>query len=372
MRLIEIELRRLEMSLVHPVVTAAERHVRRPLLLVRATTDLGIGDGECEALESTKYAGESVDTAEKVLATEIIPKLLTGNAEFASVDQLIADLSTSIAAPMAIAAIEMALLDGALRESGKSLASYLEVSRVAIPAGATVGIAPVRDVVDGVNEAFAAGIRRVKLKIAPDADVVPVRIVREAFPDVDLIVDANESYSLSDPSHRTALLALDELGIAAIEQPLERGEIGGHAQLVRELKTPILLDESIGNLEDLGRALDAGACSGVCVKPARLGGIFASLVARDQCLGASVPCAIGGLFEAGLGRAASIVVGALNGFDLGGDLGPSERYFEQDITPPHALVQGMLPVPSRPGIGVDLREDIVESLTARSQRFVSS
>ncbi|MGB9111799.1 MAG: o-succinylbenzoate synthase [Acidimicrobiales bacterium] len=372
MRLIEIELRRLELSLANPVVTAAERHARRPLLLVRATTDLGIGNGECEALESTTYAGESVDTVEEVLATKILPKLLTDDVEFESVEELIADLSTSIAAPMAIAALEMALLDAALRESGRPLASYLEVSRVAIPAGATVGIAPVRDVVHGVSEALAAGIRRVKLKIAPDLDVVPVRAVREDFPDVDLVVDANESYSLTDPSHRISLRALDELELAAIEQPLERGEISGHAQLVRELRTPILLDESIGNLEDLDRVLDAGACSGVCVKPARLGGIFASVVARDRCVAAAVPCAIGGLFEAGLGRTASIVVGALNGFDLGGDLGPSERYFEQDITLPHVLVQGMLPVPTRPGIGVDLREEVVESLTARSQRFVSS
>jgi o-succinylbenzoate synthase len=371
-RLIEIEIRRLELSLVNAVTTAAERHAGRPLLLVRVTTDLGIGDGECEALESTKYAGESVDTVEKTLATEVIPRLFAENAEFGSVEELTDDLSRSFAAPMAIAALEMALLDADLRHRGKSLASYLQAPRAAIPAGATVGIAPIRDVVSGVNEALASGIRRVKMKIAPDVDVVPVRTVRENFPELELVADANGTYSLGDPSHRTSLRALDELGLAAIEQPLSRGEIDGHAQLVGELRTPILLDESIGNLAELGRVLDAGACSGVCVKPARLGGIFASLAARDRCVAASVPCAIGGLFEAGLGRAATIVVGALDGFDLCGDLGPSSRYFERDITPAHALIQGMLPVPTRPGIGADLKKDVVESLTARTQRFVPS
>ena len=164
----------------------------------------------------------------------------------------------------------MALLDATLRARASSLASYLQVSRVAIPAGATVGIGPIRDVVASVHDAVSAGIRRVKLKYAPDADVVAVQEVRSEFPAVDLVVDAYGSYSLADPSHRMSCAALDELGLAAIEQPLEPGDLAGHAQLVSEFETMILLDESVSNLEDLDRALDAGACTGVCVKPGRL------------------------------------------------------------------------------------------------------
>ncbi len=360
------------MSLVTAVATATERHLHRPVLLVRLTTDVGVGWGECEALESTKYAGESVDTAENALASEILPALLNDGAEFESVEAAIAVVTSSSDARMAVAALEMALLDAALRARARSLASYLEVSRVAISAGAIVGIGPIRDVVADVHDAVSAGIRRVKLKIAPDADVVPAREVGREFPDVDLVVDANGSYSLADPSHRVSLRALDELGLAAIEQPLEPHDLAGHAQLVHEFETMILLDESISSLEDLDCALDAGACSGVCVKPARLGGILASRTARDRCVAAGVPCAIGGLFEAGFGRAASIVVGALDGFDLGGDLGPSARYFAQDITAPHTLNQGMLTVPMHPGVGVELRDDVVESLTASSRRFPAS
>jgi o-succinylbenzoate synthase len=366
-----IEIRRLEMSLVAPVTTAAERHLGRPILLVRLVSDLGIGDGECEALESTRYSGESVRTVEAALTKEIIPNLLAAGAEYPSVEEAIAVARSSSNARMAVAAVEMALLDAALRAEEKTLSSYLGASRVAIPAGATVGIGPVRNVVASVEEAFAAGIRRVKLKIAPDVDVVAVRVVRDAFSDVELVVDANGSYSFADPGHRSALRALDELGLAAIEQPLAAGDLDGHAQLVKELGTPILLDESVASLADLDRALDAGACSGVCVKPARLGGVLASRVARDRCLVAGVHCAIGGLFEAGLGRAASIAVGALDGFDLGGDLGPSSRYYEQDLTVPHALTRGMLRVPVRPGIGVDLLDDVVTSLTAQSQMFAA-
>jgi o-succinylbenzoate synthase len=371
-RVIEAELRRVEMSLVAPVTTATERHLERPVLVVRLTTELGPGAGECDALASARYSGESIDTAEVAIVREIIPKLLDRSFEFASVEEAIDAARASSDARMAVASVEMALLDAVLRAQGRSLASYLQAPRLAIPAGATVGIGPVRDVVAKINEAFASGIRRVKLKIAPDVDVVAVRAIRSEFPDVELVVDANGSYSLSDPSHRASLRALDGLGLAAIEQPLKAWQLDGHRQLVKELGTRILLDESITSLDGLDRALDAGACSGVCVKPARLGGILAARAARDRCAAAGIPCAIGGMFEAGLGRAASIAVGALDGFDLGGDLGPSARYFEKDITSAHTLTKGMLLVPMRPGIGVDLREDVLESRTARCERFVAS
>lgn len=360
------------MTLVAPVATAKERHVRRPILLLRVTTDEGVGYGECDALETTRYAGESIDTAEVTLAQSIIPDLLKRGAEYSSLEEAVGSLSTQGAAPMATSAIEMALMDAALRARGRSLATYLEVSRVAIPAGATVGIGPVRDVLAAVNDVVASGIRRIKLKIAPDVDVVAVRTIRDHCPDVEIVVDANGSYTISDPSHRAALRALDDFGLSAIEQPLSAEDLDGHAQLVKELRTRILLDESIANLDRLDRVLDAGACTAVCVKPARLGGIFAARKARDRCLAAGVPCAIGGLFEAGLGRAAAIAVGALDGFDVAGDLGPSSRYFRDDITTPHKLFQGMLPVPMRPGLGVDVRQDIVDALTARSHQFLPS
>ena len=47
-----------------------------------------------------------------------------------------------------------------------------------------------------------------KLKVAPGADIEPVRAVRERFPDVMLQVDANGAYSLRD-EHVDVLRALD-------------------------------------------------------------------------------------------------------------------------------------------------------------------
>ena len=66
---------------------------------------------------------------------------------------------------------------------------------------------------------------------------------------------------------------------------------------------------------------------------------------------------------------ATIAVGALDGFDLPGDLGASDRYFRPDITAPHELVDGGLRVPASPGLGVALDAAVVEAATARCRVF---
>jgi O-succinylbenzoate synthase len=93
---------------------------------------------------------------------------------------------------------------------------------------------------------------------------------------------------------------------------------------------------------------------------------------HDTCVAAGVHLSIGGMLEAGIARAASIAVGALRGFDLPGDLGSSDRYFRPDVTAPHVLVAGELPVPTGPGLGVVPDPAVVEAATARCRVFRAS
>ena len=62
-----------------------------------------------------------------------------------------------------------------------------------------------------------------------------------------------------------------------------------------------------------------------------------------------------------------MALASLPGFTLPGDLSPSRRYWERDIVDPEwTMAGGMLRVPlDRPGIGVEVDRDLVESLTVR-------
>jgi len=98
---------------------------------------------------------------------------------------------------------------------------------------------------------------------------------------------------------------------------------------------------------DFENAVALGALDGVSIKPARLGGVLIAKEIHDRAIELGLACAIGGMLESGIGRAAAIALGALPGFSIPGDLGASDRYFEPDLTTPHVLVDGQLLVPTR-------------------------
>jgi O-succinylbenzoate synthase len=217
------------------------------------------------------------------------------------------------------------------------------------------------ELLDAVGGYLAEGYLRIKLKIEPGWDVQPVRAVREAFGyEVPLQVDANTAYTLADARH---LARLDEFDLLLIEQPLPEDDLLGHAELARLIRTPVCLDESITSARVAATALRLGACSVINVKPARVGGYLEARRIHDlaEANGVSVWC--GGMLESGIGRAANVALAALPNFVLPGDTSASRRYFAQDITAPFELQDGHLSVPTGPGIGVQVLDDVLREVT---------
>jgi o-succinylbenzoate synthase len=357
-RIREIELRRVRLPLVRPFRTALGTDHERDVLVVRVATDEGEGWGECVAPREPFYAPEWVGGAQAVIREFLGPLLL---AEPVAADGVGTRLARVKGHPMAKAALEMAVLDAELRASGRSLAERLGAVRTAVECGVAVGIAgSVADLLHEVEGYLAAGYRRVKLKIRPGWDVEPVAAFRERFGDVALQVDANGAYTLADA---TALGALDPFGLLLIEQPLADDDLAGHARLARLIETPICLDESITSARVAREAIELGACSVVCIKPGRVGGYLEASRVHDVCRDHGVAAWCGGMLETGLGRAANLALAALPGFTLPGDLSASDRYFSRDLTPPFVLVDGHLPVPSAPGIGIAPDPDALRDLT---------
>jgi O-succinylbenzoate synthase len=369
MRVRAIELLRLELDLRFPLRTSAGEHAHRPLLLLRVHTVEGAsGIGECSALAEPTYTEEYADGAEAVLRGHLIPRLLADGGA-TSAEEGVRRLGDVRGNAMAKAGLEMALLDAELSERGESLADYLGVERPSIPAGANVSLGSPSSVSAEVRSVVEAGYRRVKIKIAPGADVAVVRTVRDAFPEVALSVDANGAYDLNRKDHRVALLDLDAFGLVCLEQPLAPGDLVASAELCAMLETPVILDESIVRRSDFETAAALSALDGVSIKPARLGGVIAAKAMHDRAHALGLSCSIGGMLESGIGRAAAIALGALAGFDLPGDLGASDRYFVPDLTAPHALVGGELIVCDGAGLGVALDEEEIARATIRAQLF---
>jgi O-succinylbenzoate synthase len=80
---------------------------------------------------------------------------------------------------------------------------------------------------------------------------------------------------------------------------------------------------------------------------------------------------VGGLLETGIGRAAALAVAALPGFVWPADLSASDRYWREDVTEPFELdPDGCLVVPSRPGLGVTVRPDVIRAATVWREQIV--
>ena len=370
--MLAVELTRLELELLSPFVTSSGELLRRPLILVRVITDGAEGVGECSALAEPTYTAEYADAAEEVLANHLLPRLMASR-RLASVEEAMGRLADVRGHAMAKAAVEMALLDAQGRTEGRSLASRLGAEHRLVPAGATVGLAEHPGaMLAAVRQAVEAGYGRVKCKIAPGRDLAPLAAVRTEYPALMLLADANGSYRLDSDDDLRALLALDGLGLVALEQPLAAGDLTGHATLRRRIETPLLLDESVSDLYALDAAVALEACDAVSVKPARLGGVLAAVDAVRRCERAGLSVAIGGMLESGVGRAASLAVAALGGQNFQCELGASDRYFSEDLTEPYLLHGGCLLVPDGPGLGVRLREEVLTAATVRVRSWRSS
>ena len=370
MQIVEVELLRLELELLVPLMTSAGEHRHRPLVIVKITTTESVGYGECSALLEPTYTEEYADGAEAVLRDQLLPRLLSGGLAI-TLETGLERLRPVRGHAMAKAAVEMALLDAELSPSGTSLATYLGATKSAIPAGANVSLGLPDSVSAAVDLAVAAGYSRVKVKIAPGYDVAVLRQVRDAFPTIALSADANGAYDFDNDAHRAALLEMDSLGLACFEQPLEPGELVRSAALCEMLATPVILDESVATRSDFETAVALGALDGVSIKPARLGGLIIARGIHDRARELGLDCSIGGMLESGIGRAASIALGALPGFTIPGDLGASDRYFAPDLTAPHVLVAGELTVPDGPGLGVRIDAAVLRDSTTHRVRIAA-
>ncbi|MDE0370649.1 MAG: hypothetical protein OXI84_10995 [bacterium] len=222
----------------------------------------------------------------------------------------------------ASAALEQARTDLAGRRAGIPLWSYLGGTGRPTMACAAIGLEVSPDrLAARVERMVQAGARQVKIKIEPGRDVDHLRAVRERFPGLTVAADANGSYRPGDP----ALAALDDLGLAYLEQPLPAVDLEGHAGLRRRRVTPICLDEPATTAEAVERIIQQEAADLVSLKPGILGPA-PTLSAIEMLSSAGVGVKIGGLVETSVGRAHALALASR----------PSVSY--TDIVPPKWLL----------------------------------
>ncbi len=363
-KLHRIELRQVAME---PVATLEAAHGsigERNVILVRVWSREGaFGWGECVAFPEAGYIGETVDSAWDALCNGIIPAV--HNRPFESLGDLARYLGQGAPhTPVAAAALEMAAWDLESRSRGVSLATLLGGTRTSIAAGKTIGFkASSEALMIEVAAARSRGFQRIKIKIEPARALSASLAAVSAAGEVPVVADANASFA---PKDLPLLRELDDLGLAWIEQPYDPTSLVATSKLMASIRTPVALDESARTVQAVERIVEAGAAHALSIKPGRLGGHDAAARAYRAASAAGLSMWIGGMFETGIGRAHNLALASLSGFDLPGDMGPSDAYWKRDLlATPIAMTSGHIAVPNGAGIGVEVDLDYVTAATAR-------
>ncbi|MGY3676818.1 o-succinylbenzoate synthase [Streptomyces sp. TE33382] len=348
-----IRLRLVTARLRHPFENRWQRYHTWTKLQVEVEggADGLVGRAECSAMETPFYNYETIETAWYVIEHFLGPMLLAaGGTDPAACMRLWREVNGHEEAK---AAVETALWDLQARLRGRPLCEELGGSVRPVPAGATAGIEPtVDELVAGVARVAEAGYRRVRLKIMPGWDVVPVREVIAAFPDLPVIADANAAY---DDTHLEHLVGLDDLGMLALEQPFPRHLLQTTAELRKRTRTPICLDEQVHSLREVREAVELGACGMVNIKAGRVGGLGEAIRIHDFCASAGIPAFVGAKWDQGIARWTNVALATLPNMTEASDVGTSDTYYLDDGAEPRVVFHtpGWVLPGTAPGTGVE-------------------
>jgi len=339
MRITRVELYELTLPLVEPfIISGGTMTERRSLVVVLHDGEGHTGYGESPPFELPFYSEETLAGARHLLEQVLIPRIV--GQEIESPEAMDSLLRAGVRGnPFARAAVETACWDLEAHRRHLGLAALLgerlqATPAESIPCGVALGIPQDRSVDTlqrWIGEALRQGYRRVKIKVAPGWDTVPVRAAREAMAGVDLplTVDANGSYEW--PEHESSLRALDEAGLLYIEQPLPPDDLLGHVKLSQLLRSPVCVDETLRDARAGRYLLELGGPKVWNVKVHRVGGLSEVCRIVRVAVEGGASLWAGTMPESGLGSQAALAAASLPGFVYPSDLEPSARWFGRNV-----------------------------------------
>ena len=265
-RLDRVDLVTVKLPFVAPFGTSVHVWTDKEALLMRVRSEGVTAWSECVSDPDPFYAYETNETVRHIVTSFLLPLVEPG----ISLGELEARFRRVRGHGMAKATVENALLILMAEQRGVPLHVLLGRPACRIMSGLSIGLKDSKaELLAAVEHAVQRGYHRVKMKVKKGQDIDWVGAVREQYPRLPLMVDANGDYSLDDVAH---LQQLDAFDLMMVEQPLSYTDIFEHATLQKAMRTPICLDESIHSLADAKAAIALGACRIINIKHGRVGG----------------------------------------------------------------------------------------------------
>ena len=350
----------------HGVMTVREG------IIVEITTQHGIsGIGEIAPLP--EFAGESLaDTC------SLLPALaarLHGMTLDAALELVLAAGETGIKATPApaLCGLEIALLDALGKAEGRGVCTFLSppgtMPRASVPVNAVIGARATKAALADAREARKNGYHCVKLKVAfggsIEEEVERVAAVRDAIgPVMHLRLDANEAWNLEE-----AIAFLSQCipyNIQYVEQPLKAHDLAGMRALRQAVPIPIAVDEALHSLESAQLILDSEAADVLVIKPQLAGGLRVGQQIIQAAAERGTPCVITSTLDAAISVVAALHLAAASpAVTLECGLATLHLLVDDLVTDDLSVRDGLLAVPSGPGLGIALDREALDRFSGR-------
>lgn len=347
--------------------------VRRVVLVRVQSRDGAVGWGEC--ISQTAPTGAAV----KVLVEQALAPLLIGTdprdvrARWEQMRDETWWYGRGGIANFAVSAVDMALWDLAGRLAGLPVHRLLGgrlVDRVRVCASMIWDPGDLAWTQTEVEAAVEAGFTAMKcgwgrtrahsFGMEPERDVAAVARVREVIgPGVDLSVDV-AAIAKWTASHAVRMARrFEPFGLRWFEDPLDHDDHAGYGRIRAAAPIALATGERVWTHEGYRSLVESGTVDIVLIDPGRVEGLTGMLLAADHAAAAGVRF-VPHSWSSALNTAAALAVFASrpNGeiFEL--KLRPSPLQHEL-VDEPFDQVDGWLAVRDRPGLGVEVDEDVV-------------
>jgi len=363
-----VVLHRVRVPFVEPFRISNGVVAEKDSILIEARTEANlVGWGECSPMSGSFYSATTPDNSWEALTQELIPQILHGKS--VDLNNLLNRLRAMRGDAFAKAGIEGAFLELSARQNGIGLCDLLGIKHCPVASGVAIGIFDtIEELLQRVRQYVEQGYQRVKVKIQPGWDVEPVRAVREQFPKVPLMVDANAAYSLAD---EMLPLELDRFGLMMIEQPFSAEAIDEAGELQANLRTPLCADESAESLTSLKQIIGRKAARIINIKVQRVGGMLEGLSMLQTARAAGLECWVGTMPELGIASAQGLHLAMHSGFSFPTDIEASTRWYTDDVIEPFIEIDrdGFIHVPKDVGSGFTVSREKVEKYTTAVEMF---
>lgn len=362
----------MSIRLAHITTTIVDLPTRRPhgfstttmskqsLVIVRAHTVDGLeGLGEGVTPGGPWWSGESVETMKVMIDTYLAPIVLSlADASPRAATQAMNRVAAR--SRFAKAAVEMALWDLAGKAAGVSVATMLGGAlRAEVPITWALSATDAPTILADAEARMDEGYSSFKFKMGAlpvNEDVARVvNVVEKLPPATSLVVDPNGSWD--EHGAARGLAALSAAGVDVAEQPIAGWNVVGLRRLRDGTPMRMMADESAQAPDEMSRLVCLGAVDSVSLKIPKAGGIGSAAAMAEIAAAGGVAVYGGSTLEGSIGAAAGVQLYSTWPDLLGCELVGPALMTEEIVTEPLTYRDGMLRVPTGPGLGVELDEE---------------